>query len=208
MNFNQFRNLRLMFLKEHKTQDHAVILGDRPVLISAPHGVSQVRLGKQKVAEIGTIPFALTIQKKTNSHLIAKTKNSFDDANFDEISKFKTKLQMMVENKNIAYLFDIHGLAKKREMDINLGINFGKSISSKPALFDTLVENLKNAGFMVSIDQPFSGGPKTIAGSTNEKFNIWTVQVEINSKITNNPENISRLNKLINVFENFINNLN
>lgn len=205
MNFNKFRNSRIAFLEEHQKNDHVVVFGENSILLSAPHGVSQVRLGARKVAEIGTIPFALELQKRTKSHLIAKTKNSFDDANFDEISKFKTKLQSMVSDKKITHLLDIHGLSQKREMDVNLGINFGKSISSNTKLFDELVLLLKNAGFTVSIDQPFSGGHQTISGSTNEIFGIWTVQVEINSRITNKPENISKLNKLLDVFENFIN---
>ncbi len=208
MNFNKFRNSRLKFIENHCHNDHVVVSGETHVLISAPHGVSQVRLGKQKVAEIGTIPFALELQKRCKSHLIAKTKNSFDDANFDEVSQFKTKLHSLVEKKQITHLFDIHGLSQKREMDINLGVNFGKSISSNTKLFDELVFALKNAGFALSIDHPFSGGPKTISGSTNEKFGIWTIQVEINSRLTNRPENISKLNKLLDIFEKFICSIN
>ena len=106
MNFNKFRNSRLAFLEAHKNKDHVVILGNTSVLLSAPHGVSQVRLGKQKVAEIGTIPFSLELQKRTSAHLIAKTKNSFDDANFDETSKFKRRYRKNISEEDIANAID------------------------------------------------------------------------------------------------------
>lgn len=208
MNFNQFKNLRINFLNQHQMSDHVVMHGTRNIVLSAPHGVSQVRLGKTKVAEIGTIPFALELQKRCNTFLIAKTKNNFDDANFDESCEFKTTLNEIIETHKIKYLFDIHGLASKRPMDVNLGINFGQSINTNPTLFDKLAQMLKSAGFALSIDQPFSGGPKTVAGSMHEKHGIFAIQVEINSRLTNKPENIKKLNALIDVFEKFINQLN
>lgn len=209
MNHKRFKNLRNNFLNKHKDNDHVVIEGKKKVLISAPHGVSQSRLGKTKVAEIGTIPLSLELQKFTNAFCIIKTKNNFDDANFDEKSSYKDEINFLMEKHNFSHLFDIHGLASKREMDVNLGVNFGNSIKTDTALFDRLVKMLKNSGFKVTIDQPFSGGPKTISGSTKEKYpHVWAVQVEINSKLTNFEENSEKSNKLISVLSDFINSIN
>lgn len=206
MNFNKFKNLRINFLKENCLKDHVVFEGSKSVLLSAPHGISQVRLGKNKVAEIGTIPTTIYLKNKCDCFAIIKSKNNFDDANFDQVSKYKTDIDKLVEKQKIKHLIDIHGLAANRPFDVNLGINFGKSIEVDTALFDKLVEILKTAGFVVSIDQPFSGGTNTVSGSTKTKHpNIWTIQIEINSAITNRPENIEKLNRMLDCLTRFIN---
>lgn len=205
MKFNTFKNLRKKFLQENNHKDHAAIDGSNHVLISAPHGVSQVRLGKNKVAEIGSLSLALILAKKCDTNLIAKTKNSFDDANFDQICAYKLKLDKIVSSKQITHIIDFHGLAPSRPMDINLGINFGHNTETDPALLNKLISALESHNFMVSIDQPFSGGSNTIAGSSKMKHTaVWTIQIEVNSALTNKAENIERLNILIDVLSNWI----
>ena len=206
MSFNSFRLLRFKFLEDNIGSDHAVILGTKKILLSAPHGVTQTRLGKNKVAEIGTLPFALILQKRCGTHLIAKTKNNFDDANYDENCEYRQELKNLIPDHNITHLIDFHGLASKRPMDINLGINLGHNIETNISLFENLVKMLKNEGFKVTIDNPFSGGKTTVSGWSKANFdNLWTLQVEINSKLTNRSENYDKLNRLLNVFERFIN---
>lgn len=208
MEYLEFRNARREFLEKNKRKDHAFILGSGDVLLSAPHGVSQVRLGKRKVQESGSLCTALLLQQLTNSHLIAKTKNNFDDANFDPACEYRISLDRFVMNQNINFIIDIHGLASFREMDINLGTNLGRNIESNTKIFDDLEQALKFAGFVVSIDQPFSGDTNTIAGSSKQKHpNIWTIQIEINSNLTNKKQNFKRFQKLVSVLKNWINNI-
>lgn len=45
-------------------------------------------------------------------------------------------------------------------------------------------EKVKKEKFVVSVDNPFCGGAKTIAGTFGG--DIWTIQVELNYDITNN----------------------
>lgn len=71
---------------------------------------------------MGSLATALYLQKETNSFLIAKTKNNNDDANFDEKSEYKDTIYSLIETKGIKYVIDFHGLAAKRDCDINLGI--------------------------------------------------------------------------------------
>lgn len=208
MEYLEFRNARKEFLEKNKRKDHAFVLGSGDVLLSAPHGVSQVRLGKRKVQESGSLCTALLLQQLTNSHLIAKTKNNFDDANFDPACEYRTSLDEFVMSHNIKYVVDIHGLASFRDMDINLGTNLGRNIESDVKIFDDLADNLKRAGFVVSVDQPFSGDIDTIAGSTKQKHkSLWTIQIEINSNLTNKKQNIKRFLKLVSIIENWIENI-
>ena len=209
LTYNKFVSDRKKFLEENKTKDHVVVEGCNSVLISAPHGVPQVRLGKNKVHEIGALAAALYLKDKTKSFFIAKTKCNNDDANFDENSKYKNSIRKLIKDKNIKYIIDFHGLASNRECDVNLGIHLGENIKNDIELFNKLNEDLISNGFSVSIDQPFMGGAKTISGSMIKEFeNIWTLQVEINCGITNKKENFERNNKLLKVFTNWINGIN
>ena len=76
LTFNLLHKKRKKFLSKYNDQDHAVCLGEGNVLISAPHGVSQLRLGMLKLSEIGSLATALYLHEKNNCHLIAKTKNA------------------------------------------------------------------------------------------------------------------------------------
>lgn len=201
--FSQFKKIRKDILSA-KHYDFVSYSGENNVIISAPHGVSQLRLGKLKCAEIGTIPVAVLVAQNTKSNLILKTQNLYDDANFDSVSKYRDAISNIIKQKNCKFLFDIHGMAKTRDCDINLGINFGQNIAVDRDLFDKLVYDLESAGFSVSVDQPFAAGQQTICGSFSKKYEIFTVQIEINCDITNNSDNIVKCNRLVSTLVDFI----
>ena len=196
--FKNFGKLRKDLLAQNQDTDHVFFQTNSSVLISAPHGVPQVRLGKLKVAEIGTIPVTMLLAKHTNSNLLIKTQNNNDDANFDDDCEYRKTLSNIIKSQNIKYLIDIHGLAKFRPCDINLGSNFGQNTKLNQKLFNSLKSALETARFTVSIDEPFCAGPRTIAGAFAKSHGIWTIQIEINCNITNNPQNIDKCNKLLN----------
>ena len=197
LSFKELNDIRKDLLAEHN-DDHFYLKTNSSILISAPHGVSQVRLGKLKVAEIGTIPIAVLIAKHTNANLIVKTCNNDDDANFVTTCNYRQTIAKAIENQKIKYLIDFHGLAKRRPCDINLGINFGQNIARNEKLYKSLKNALENSGFNVYIDEPFCAGPQTIAGFFAKNYNIWTIQIEVNCAITNQPNNIEKFNLLIN----------
>ena len=198
MKFNTLHNNRKNFLDRNKSEDHVVVTGNNKILISAPHGVSQVRLGKFKMSEIGALSTALYLQKETNSYLIAKTQNNNDDANFDESCPYKSTIAGLIRNKDIQYIIDIHGLSSKRECDVNLGTHLGNNIKTNKKIFDSLHRTLIKNGFITTIDQPFMAGSKTISGSMASKFpQVWTLQIEINCNITNKARN--QCNRICNI---------
>ena len=61
MSFEKLHKERKEFLMKHENEDHVVVVGEKDVLISVPHAVSQVRLGKYKVAEIGSLVLGLKL---------------------------------------------------------------------------------------------------------------------------------------------------
>ena len=196
---------RDFFLNDNANLDHVVITGNNKILISAPHGVEQTRNGKSKVYEPGSVTTGLYLQKQTGSFFIAKTKNNNDDANYDEQSSYKDSIKDLIRADKIKYIIDLHGLAETRECEINLGISGGKNVSNNIELFNDLNTSLMASGFNVLIDEPFSGGDKTISGSLkNEFFDIWTIQIEIRCDITNKKENFEHYKTLLKVLENWM----
>ena len=202
--FNEFHKIRKDLLKDCES-DYVYFETNSSVLVSAPHGVSQVRLGKFKVAEIGTIPVAKMLASALKTNLIIKTKNNDDDANFTLDCDYRTRIENAVKTQKIKYLIDFHGMAKHRPFDINLGINFGNNIKQDEKMFSSLKNALENAGLNVSIDEPFCAGPTTIAGSFAKNFNIWTIQIEINCAITNETKNIEKCNNLVHALIDWLN---
>lgn len=193
------------FLNDNANLDHVVITGNNNILISAPHGVEQTRNGKSKVYEPGSVTTGLYLQKQTGSFFIAKTKSNNDDANYDEQSSYKDSIKDLIRADKIKYIIDLHGLAETRECEINLGISGGKNVSSDIELFNDLNNSLMASGFNVFIDEPFSGGDKTISGSLKNEFcDIWTIQIEIRCDITNKKENFEHYKTLLKVLENWI----
>lgn len=204
--FNKTKTIRKEILDNNRDCDFLFLPGNNKVLISVPHGISQTRLGKYKVAEIGTIPFGKILSDATESHLIVKTRNNFDDANFDKNCSYRQELKKLIKKYSIKYLIDIHGLAKWRDAEINLGTNLGNNIANDTKAFNRLLEQLKSK-FSVSVDQPFMASANTISGYFARKFKVWTLQMEINCGITNYKESISKFNLLINILTEWINRL-
>lgn len=208
MSFTKIHANRINFLKNNKDNDFYFNLGSNNIIISSPHGVTQVRLGKNKVAENGSLATALYLKEKHDCFFIAKTKNNFDDANFDLNSPYKKKICELFSENNIKYLLDFHGLASHRECDVNLGTHLGKNIEVNTEIFDNLVEKLNLNGFTVAIDQPFMGGRSTVSGYIKDIYkNAWTIQIEINCAITNNRQNFEKFQKLLNTFSDWIESL-
>ena len=104
--FDEFQNIRKNLLKEN-TANHIYFQTNSSVLISAPHGVTQLRLGKIKHAELGTIPTAVIMANATNANLIIKTKNNNDDANFDNDCEYRVRIDEAIRTQNIKYLIDL-----------------------------------------------------------------------------------------------------
>lgn len=209
MDFYNFHESRRIFIKKNKNKDHVIGIGKNNILVSAPHGVSQVRLGKYKFSEIGSLSTLLYLKNHTKCFMICKTKNNYDDANFDESSSYKTSIQKLINKYNIKYVIDIHGLAKNRQCNINLGTHLGENIKNNQAIFDRLYSSLTDNNFTVCIDQPFMGGSNTISDFViKNNPNLWAIQIEINCSITNQKENFTKCKCLLNLLSQWLNSIN
>lgn len=90
-------------------------------------------------------------------------------------------------------------------MDINLGCNFGQNIAPNEHAFNSLVTMLTKNGFSVTIDTPFKAGLHTVSNFVRENANIYALQIEVNSGISNDIKNNEKLRLLIDIFEDYVN---
>ena len=209
MEYRKLNQARKQFLKENKEESYVLLNGEIPVLISAPHGVSQNRLGRYKCAEPLSLTTALYLQRQKQTYLLAKTNNNFDDANYDDNSDYQLEIDKLVERNKITHLIDFHCLRSSRECEVNLGTNFERNISTDKKLFQKLYNKLQQEGFVVLCDSPFVGGRQTIAGYTKFRHeNMWTLEVEINSKLAMVKDNHERYYKLLKIFTEWIDEIN
>ena len=196
--------LRKSFLQKYNNEDFACLANNSKVLISVPHAVSQVRLGRFKVAEIGTLPIGLLLAEDVGANLIVKTKNNNDDANFDEKSAYRDKIKHLISACGVNYIFDIHGMKRSRECDVNLGVNLGNNIKTDEKLFCAIEEELIRAGFSVQIDVPFMAKERTISGFFAREYGVFALQIEVNCGLTNQSCNNQKVNLLVEVLSNVI----
>ncbi len=186
---------------------HKIILGkNSKIMISCPHSVSQLRGGKIKIREsyIGVI--SQIIQKNTNCHLIIKTRNMSDDANYDKNSNYKDELEKYIKDNNIKLLIDLHGLFSHK-FDIELGTYYGNNLSDKKiikTIYNNFIDNDINS---ILLDKIMTSGAGSISYDMRKKTNINTLQLEISKKYRWPKTRIDAFNKIIGVLIDLINKL-
>ena len=96
-----------------------------PIMVSAPHSISQQRDGKKKRADKMTSSIAQFLHKATGCHIIYSAKFSEGDANYDPIENngnpYQSRLIEYIKENNIKVLIDLHGAAAERGFAIEIG---------------------------------------------------------------------------------------
>lgn len=154
------------------------------IVLSAPHSVMHMRENSIRPKETKTGVIVKTLASKCNIYGIYKLKNEFNDANWDKVCKYKSKVEQIVNKEKIKALIDIHGMAAHREQDICIGINNGKNICGYDNIVKDMVSIFRKYGFKnVTIDEPFNAKYEyCVSNYISRKCNIPTFQIEINLK--------------------------
>ena len=193
--------------KEKGGNSFAIIEGQVPIIISAPHCVEQTREGRVKSSEGETGAIAQYVAKKTQCYCIYKTYNNNDDANYDIYNNpYKEEIKKLINKNNIKLLLDLHGASYENEFDIELGTGEGKNLQGKQYLIDELKINfIKNNIKKITVDTKFKAiSEHTISRSISQKTKIPCVQIEINGKYRY-IQNIDEIEKTVNALVDFIN---
>lgn len=170
------------FLKKHEAS-YEILTGTCPVMISAPHSVSQTRNGKRKPAEPYTGALAKMLHNELSCSVIYKTRNLKDDANYDKNSPYKNDLAEYVQQNGIKCVIDLHQLSDSRNVMIDIGTNRMKNLYNDLKLLNIILEafSKRNLGIL-QIDEPFAAsGEYTVSAFISSSCRIPCVQLEINS---------------------------
>lgn len=185
-------------------ENFEILKGNNNILISAPHAYTHIRNGKPKKNEYNTANIAKLLNHYTGAHAIYLTSKSENDANYDEVSTYKTKLIKYIKDNDIKYFLDIHGIEKTSKYDIVLGTNYYKNISEElvSKITNILKENFLNN---VAVDKVYVAGEKTLASSVKNSTGITTIQIEINKENRKMKRKPRRFNKTLEALISVIN---
>lgn len=174
------------------------IAGSRPVLVSAPHACMHRRDGVQKMQEEYTGAIARYLAEECHCHAIFTCCQTDEDPNWQPQGQYKHAVQSLVEQYNIAFLIDLHGMTNKHKMGVAIGTING--FSCDPQL---VLPHFVSAGFKsidlesielddthparrVVVDHPkFTGGVvnQTVTRFACEQLQIESVQIELASEV-------------------------
>ncbi|MFZ7104312.1 MAG: hypothetical protein ACOWWO_16875 [Peptococcaceae bacterium] len=158
-------------------------VGEVPVLVSAPHAVRHYRQKKIKMSDQFTGSLVYLLNRLTGCHGIAAAKLYGGDPNWDNPCIYKEKLTDFCSRQKIKFLLDIHGAARERAFDVDLGTNGEQTLRGKGEILKTLAQNFKDFGLTkVSFDNFAVSDPHTVVNYVAREVGIPSVQIEINKQ--------------------------
>ncbi|AFV01608.1 hypothetical protein UNSWDHB_702 [Dehalobacter sp. UNSWDHB] len=155
--------------------------GELPVLVSAPHAVRHYRQKKILVSDQFTGSVVFLLNKLTGCHAIAATKLYGGDPNADDPCLYKDRIASFCREKKVKVVLDIHGAARERDFDVDLGTNQKKNLLGKANILEILEQNFRDFGLArVSTDFFAASGANTVSHFVSHELGIPAVQIEIN----------------------------
>ncbi len=143
-----------------------------PLLFSAPHAVTHFRDGNEKQQEPATDAMAAGIAEAIGGSAIWATPGLNGDPNWDYDHPYKSRAMELAKD---GIALDLH-VMMNRGFDICLGLGEVKPIDR--GLWSICAEEFLNEGYTVSLNYPFSAGPRTVT-SHLQTHGVRAIQVEM-----------------------------
>ncbi len=170
-------------------EEFSYLPGRIPILISAPHGAVHMRGGRPKQEDEYTSGFARVVGEFSNAHVIYSHHMSRTDPNWYPNVPYKQRLQQILEEEEIRFVLDIHGVAEHRTFGIAIGTMRGESC---PRHLGIIIQHLSSHGFKgdaqeplrrVDVDHAFTAvglrGQETITRFVWQKHRVPVAQFEL-----------------------------
>ncbi|TMW71236.1 hypothetical protein [Alteribacter natronophilus] len=174
----------------------AFIEGSGPVLVSAPHTTSHIRDGEQRPAEIYTGSMALLVHKYTDAHVLYNVYEG-EDANSVAGGTYKEELGRIVEEYDIELVLDLHGAGRSREFDLDIGTNYGETVSEEQVELLTYSLNERGIGEVYENHTFAASQPNTITNYTWNELDTEAMQLEIHSDYRNPREDVESYYRML-----------
>ncbi len=170
----------------------AVRLGQRPVLVSAPHAARHLRDGAWKREDEYTAAFAQWLHEQAGAYALYPTHRIAPDPHDDADSgAYKQALADLVPRHGIRLVLDLHGARGDRDFALALGTINGQTCHSYEAAIIAAfqAQGFLAAGASSSLDR-LALNPARYAGGTHrptvtrfvwQVLGIAAIQIEINA---------------------------
>ena len=119
--------------------------GTIPLLLSAPHSASHWRKGRLKKEEGFTAAITRYVAAHTGAHALYTHYQSTKDPNWHKDAPYKQALEHTINQHQIRFVLDIHGMSNRHKIGLVLGTINGRSCP--PAHERHIIHTLTNNGF-------------------------------------------------------------
>ena len=177
-----------------------IMVGNFPILFSAPHSVKTVRNGLFKRCDVltgGIVEYLFSYDKVFG---ITRLHNMLDDPNYYNIGNsflYKKAIMDLINKHGIKYLFDIHGCSNEHNFHISLGTNNG--VNADDETIKLVLDKLKVFENVVVYEKFKASMDANISRYIHERMGIPCIQIEISEDIRFNKTEL-----LIKSLENII----
>ena len=173
-----------------------ILRGNSGILITAPHGgyyrPTSINRKTEAYADENTFELASLVSEKiyelsrnrvVPNVILARIHRSFVDLNrqyslSNPIAKeYHKEIKRIVKRYEKILLIDIHGMAKRKGRNIELGTLYGETIHRNTEVSENIRRILTRHGFRVTIDRELIGGFTVSEHSKNK--NAYAIQIEV-----------------------------
>ena len=169
-----------------------IVEGDLPVVISAPHAVSQLREGKVKPSDDFTGPLALAAAEIAGCHAVVATRFDGGDPNWDPLDRcpYKQALVDYVTKRGIVAVLDVHGVPAASPFAIEVGSADGASVKGHPGLDERVCSLLREdlAPYLEKHQREIilngahaARGRNTVTSTVSRECEIVALQLEVST---------------------------
>ena len=185
-------------------EKYRVLSGSVPVLLSAPHSVNQIRGDDVRDAEKYTGGLIRYLCSLTNSYGIFQI-FTHSDPNTDMENAYKQGVINLINSFNLKLLIDVHSSTFSDDTDVDIVTNSKETLLGK----NYLVDKLKELGVKYNVtfgekNEPNKEKENEIIYEASTKCKIPSIRLVINNKRLNIDEDISKLEKITKLLEEFI----
>ena len=170
----------------------SIVEGELPVVVSAPHAVSQLREGRVKPSDDFTGAMALAVAELSGASSIVASRFDASDPNWDPLERcsYKQTLASMVRELGVVAVLDLHGVPAAAPDAIEIGSADGYTVRALPGadefacriLRERLRGHLRKRGKAVSLNARHAArGRNTVAHAIARECGVVALQLEVST---------------------------
>ena len=200
-----FEDRQKFLYREHVSKEGnglIYIIGDIPLIVTAPHSTVHERMGKLKRQEYYTAALSVMLHSLTGCHVLYTNRLMKSDPNYYDESPFKVRLREIISANKIIFLIDLHGTGAEKDYDVYPGVGIEKEFLLGN---ESCIEDLKTVAELNHVSlgglEIFPAAKQmTVTKFAARELKVPSIQLEINRNLRQpdkNPEQFIRLVKML-----------